>query len=128
MYWCCSQVRKSTISADRFTYERKKVYTTRPSYRRSNTNHQDRLVLYYSDIKMKVQTYSRPLVLVALILVYNLALVVCPPTTEQIWPTINPNEVRSPSHAYKGDMCGRNGRICEIICKNNPSNGGKMCK
>ena len=25
-------------------------------------------------------------------------------------------------------VCGDKGKFCEIICKNNPSEGGKMCK
>jgi len=28
----------------------------------------------------------------------------------------------------RDDICGNRGRFCEIICKNNPSEGGKMCK
>jgi len=28
----------------------------------------------------------------------------------------------------RGNICENRGRFCEIICKNNPSEGGKMCK
>lgn len=28
----------------------------------------------------------------------------------------------------KDDICANKGKFCEIICKNNPSEGGKMCK
>ena len=26
------------------------------------------------------------------------------------------------------ENCERKGKICEVICKNNPSEGGKLCK
>lgn len=26
------------------------------------------------------------------------------------------------------DMCAKKGRYCEIICKNNPAEGGPLCK
>lgn len=29
---------------------------------------------------------------------------------------------------FKDDICTNKGKFCEIICKNNPSEGGKMCK
>jgi len=28
----------------------------------------------------------------------------------------------------RNNICGNRGRFCEIICKSNPSEGGKMCK
>lgn len=34
----------------------------------------------------------------------------------------------SNSNNSKDDICVNKGKFCEIICKNNPSEGGKMCK
>lgn len=41
--------------------------------------------------------------------------------------TKEPVHVTSKS-GQKDEICGNKGRFCELICKNNPSEGGKMCK
>lgn len=33
-----------------------------------------------------------------------------------------------PERRCTGNVCGDKGKFCELICKNNPSEGGKMCK
>lgn len=35
---------------------------------------------------------------------------------------------QQPSDKCPRGVCENKGRICEVICKNNPSEGGKFCK
>lgn len=37
-------------------------------------------------------------------------------------------DTTSSSNGSRDDICVNKGKFCEIICKNNPSEGGKMCK
>lgn len=48
---------------------------------------------------------------------------VAPDTTGDIDRPSSPDR-----QCIRDGLCGRKGRFCELICKNNPSEGGKMCK
>lgn len=43
-------------------------------------------------------------------------------------PSIRTARDMAQSNGSKDDICVNKGKFCEIICKNNPSEGGKMCK
>lgn len=41
----------------------------------------------------------------------------------------DPNETTEPSsNGGRGTICTSKGMMCEVLCKNNPQAGGKVCK